>query len=51
MRQLKEDILRQQFEQPLEAAGQEVQIMKVIPKKALMDRKKYKRLTDKLREK
>lgn len=42
----KEDILRQQFKNPVEVDEKKILILKETPKKALILRKKYKRLTE-----
>lgn len=47
----KEEILKQQFEKPLEIDNKKVLVLKEIPKKALNKRKRYKDLTDYLKGK
>ncbi|XP_066480638.1 uncharacterized protein PF3D7_1120000-like [Tiliqua scincoides] len=47
----KEEILRKQYRDPLKVEGTEIGIMKELPRKIMQDRKKYRKLTDKLRGK
>lgn len=45
---IKEDLLKTQFEKPLEIDGEKVKIMREIPRKVMLLRKDYKKLKDKL---
>lgn len=47
-RSLKEEILRKQYKQSLEIGGEKIRIMQEVPRKIMMLRKDYKKLTDKL---
>lgn len=49
-KKMKEDILREHFQDALKVGGKKIIIMKEMSRKMVQDRKGYKRLMDKLRQ-
>lgn len=47
-RNLKEEILKIQYDKPLEIDGEKIRIIRELPKKILLLRKDYRKLKDKL---
>lgn len=47
-RKLKEEILRQGIKNPIEYKGKKIRILRELPRQVLMERKIYKKLTEKL---
>lgn len=48
---LKEEIIKQNYDNPIEVKGKKVTIMKELPRQVIAQRRTFKSLTDKLRKK